>query len=694
MLLPETDFIGENRCPSIAKAQMNSIVVENDAVSISEFCNSNDNYQEPKQEDTKDFPFTKRLKWISQRSREGSPSLLQEQQTPTEIEQESVITSVISSSYDEETTKKTNGISMDSTRTSVITSVDVQHSPKEIGFRPLLNNSQSTTPGSVSLRLHDGKTEMTRLSRGSVGVPSLEAVPIPTKEVFFVLDPNPSRVVELNRSVISTNVHEKNHSENNRNLTETGQFHVLPAENRQVYSVVRNPSIKAGFVNGIARTTEPKFINLNEQNLQILNNEQRLQVHRTYVPQSTVDLSSTVYSKSPIHSKAFSPMWDRRSVGPSSIPIHRVPASVPLCYDNGFTATSTFGSPVYHPRSRGNPVVYGSQNQLFQPVQMQARQEISFSPRFYQNPGVTAVSHNVRYSRNEYITKSPPPYSVSERVFRPVSPQWPQVLYTTNGCSGASSFAHVTKSEPTISEEDRDEFSYACALHESANSPDIERMLGSESPDANICTENSSSINESSSKESKYSNSKSFVEVLSSHERSISHSTSSETARPLTKLAEFPRTNLGAARTDIKYGKSSQAKADFLTNLSCEKVVKETKEDSVDCCEKEKNENEPEENRTNSTNEQQKRRKINLNVIHKRLEPKLPSPERETSSGDLYRDPSKLTREERALQRAMMQFSEMEMKEKVVPVLSKKKRVKENQTKKNVSCFSDVCWPF
>ena len=48
----------------------------------------------------------------------------------------------------------------------------------------------------------------------------------------------------------------------------------------------------------------------------------------------------------------------------------------------------------------------------------------------------------------------------------------------------------------------------------------------------------------------------------------------------------------------------------------------------------------------------------------RRLEPRLPSPVRETSVGDLYRDPSQLTREERALQRAMMQFSEMEMKEK------------------------------
>ncbi|KAJ7373437.1 hypothetical protein OS493_013032 [Desmophyllum pertusum] len=48
----------------------------------------------------------------------------------------------------------------------------------------------------------------------------------------------------------------------------------------------------------------------------------------------------------------------------------------------------------------------------------------------------------------------------------------------------------------------------------------------------------------------------------------------------------------------------------------------------------------------------------------RRLEPRLPSPVRERAAGDLYRDPSQLTREERALQRAMMQFSEMEMKEK------------------------------
>ncbi|XP_031566536.1 BCL-6 corepressor-like isoform X2 [Actinia tenebrosa] len=685
----ETDFDGENTSRSTVKAQMNSILVENNSISTSESCNTNENCQELNLNDGKDFPFTKRLKWISQRSREGSPSLLQQQQMPIEVEQENVITSVISSSYDDETaTKKTNGISMDSTRTSVIKSAVAPHSPKELGFQPLLNDNQSTTCGSVSLRLHDGKTEVTQVLRGSDNVKSLETVRTPANDVHFVLDSSPSRVLELSRSVTSTNGNVKIPSENSRNLvTETGQFHVLPAESRkQVYSVVRSPSLNGGFVNGVARTTGKKFINLNEQNPQIFNDEQRLPINGNYVPQSTVDLSSTIYSKSPIHSKAFSPMWDRRSVVTSSLPIHRVPASVQLCYDNGFTATSTFGSPVYHPRTRGSPVVYGSQNQLFQPLQMQPRQEMNYSTRFYQNPGVTAVSQNILYSCNEYITKSPPPYTVSERVFRPVSPQWPQVLYTTNMSSGANSFAQVIKSEPTISDEDRDEYSYACALHESANSPDIERMLGSESPDKNISTENSSSSSEISSKESKYSKLKPSIEFISSHERTTSHSTSStssETARYSKRVTEFPRTTSpGSARTDIRYGDSSP-KTDSLTSRCCEKVVKATKEDSLDSCKKEKIKNEPKEDETNSAIEQQKKRKTNLNVIHKRLEPKLPSPERETSSGDLYRDPSKLTREERALQRAMMQFSEMEMKEKVAPALPKKKRVKKNKTNKN-----------
>ena len=48
----------------------------------------------------------------------------------------------------------------------------------------------------------------------------------------------------------------------------------------------------------------------------------------------------------------------------------------------------------------------------------------------------------------------------------------------------------------------------------------------------------------------------------------------------------------------------------------------------------------------------------------RRLKPKLPSPSRDASVGDLYGDPSQLTREERALQRAMMRFDEMEMREK------------------------------
>ena len=657
-------------------------MVENSTVSVWESCNAND--KELKENDTEDFPFTKRLKWISQRSREGSPSLLQQQNILTEIEQEKVVTSVISTSFDKETAEKTNGISMDATRTSVITSAVTPRSSNEIGFQPLLNNNQSF-PGSVSVRLHDGKAEVTQLSRGSVGVQSLEPVPVPTNEVYVVLDSDPSPVLELNRSAAPTNIHGNIQSEDNRNmLTETGQFHVLPAENRQqVYSVVRSPSLNGGFVNGVARTRENHFVTLNEHNSQSLNNEQRLQVNRPYVPQSTVDLSSTVYSNSPVRTKAFSPIWDRRNVVASSIPVHRVPAPVPLCYDNGFTVASTFGSPIYHPRCHGNPIVYGSQNQLYQTMQMPARQDVLFRPRFYQNPGAPVISQNVRYSRNEYITKSPPPYTVSERVFRPVSPQWPQVLYATNTCSSANSFAHVTKSEPTISDEDRDEFSYACALHESANSPDIERMLGSESPNENTCSGN----NESSSKESRYSNTKSSVDVLSSHKQLNSHTISTETTRTSKlKGADFPRSNSGSARTDIKYGKTSPT-TNCLMRQSCQNVERNPKVDLLDAFEKEKEENEQKEKKSNAANEQQKKRKTSLNVIHKRLEPKLPSPERETSSGDLFRDPSKLTREERALQRAMMQFSEMEMKAKVAPVLPKKrkKQIEEHQSNQGVS---------
>lgn len=69
----------------------------------------------------------------------------------------------------------------------------------------------------------------------------------------------------------------------------------------------------------------------------------------------------------------------------------------------------------------------------------------------------------------------------------------------------------------------------------------------------------------------------------------------------------------------------------------------------------------------------QKRKRSNMNIISKRLEARLPSPVKERVDVDLFRDPRELTREERALQRAMLMFCEMEMKEKVKA---------ENQTKR------------
>lgn len=75
----------------------------------------------------------------------------------------------------------------------------------------------------------------------------------------------------------------------------------------------------------------------------------------------------------------------------------------------------------------------------------------------------------------------------------------------------------------------------------------------------------------------------------------------------------------------------------------------------------------------------------------RRLEPRLPSPVRERgAAGDLYRDPSELTREERALQRAMMQFSEMEMKEKAKEI-KKKDSLKRRLRKRPKVKYLQLC---
>ena len=67
----------------------------------------------------------------------------------------------------------------------------------------------------------------------------------------------------------------------------------------------------------------------------------------------------------------------------------------------------------------------------------------------------------------------------------------------------------------------------------------------------------------------------------------------------------------------------------------------------------------------------------------RRLEARLPSPVRENCTvGDLYRDPSELTREERALQRAMMQFSVMEMKERTDATKRKESSMKRRLRKR------------
>lgn len=87
--------------------------------------------------------------------------------------------------------------------------------------------------------------------------------------------------------------------------------------------------------------------------------------------------------------------------------------------------------------------------------------------------------------------------------------------------------------------------------------------------------------------------------------------------------------------------------------------------------------------------------KSNVTAMVRRLEPRLPSPSRLDSAGDLYRDPSELTREERALQRAMMRFSEMEMKEKGLAVDGVVKRAKRRKLRNHMkvrSTCTQVWW--
>ena len=241
----------------------------------------------------------------------------------------------------------------------------------------------------------------------------------------------------------------------------------------------------------------------------------------------------------------------------------------------------------------------------------------------------------------EKLVSSP---DLQERVFRPVSPaksgmnSRPSPRGRHDGFSHDASrgfhclplrarrsiFSRKTDTEVGRGsvEEELAEQSYECALRESANSPDIERYLRCESPLTVL-----SSPNPKSSCNSCESN---------STESSESHVNSSALYNGEAENADIPYTYPEENTEDCS---SPQTPPSTDSGINGEETDASKK-------------------------------KLNSAMV-RRLEPRLPSPVRERSAGDLYRDPSQLTREERALQRAMMQFSEMEMKEKAKEIKKK-----------------------
>ena len=246
-----------------------------------------------------------------------------------------------------------------------------------------------------------------------------------------------------------------------------------------------------------------------------------------------------------------------------------------------------------------------------------------------------------------------------ERSFRPVSP--PTGRRDTSPCVhhiGAYNGRSETLNSPlrvrrsvydtktdlrsrgSVEEELADQ-SYECALRESAHSPDIERYLRCESPLTVLSSPNTKSSNNS------YDGT--FPETFENHvNSSLLCNGASESVAPSASLKEC---------TDY----CSTANTPESTDL---KISDEETEVS--------------------------KRKLNSAMI-RRLKPRLPSPVRERdAAGDLYRDPSKLTREERALQRAMMQFSEMEMMEKAKEI-KKKDSLKRRLRKRPKVKYLQLC---
>lgn len=266
---------------------------------------------------------------------------------------------------------------------------------------------------------------------------------------------------------------------------------------------------------------------------------------------------------------------------------------------------------------------------------------------------------------SERLISSP---ELPERMFRPVSPA-KNVINTST--SPRFTHTHVPFQAPSdfpssplrarrailsqkndidrrgsVEEELADQ-SYECALRESANSPDIERYLRCESP-VTIQTSPNTRPNNYSCGNSTTTESLGLTPV-------VCNGDSENVGIPDTPDTPDTPVSPGVACS----GDSEIIEISTTTVEECQEDIPQAKTPEIKDFE----------NGVEDTDDVSKKKQNSAMI--RRLEPRLPSPVRERSGGDLYRDPSELTREERALQRAMMQFSEMEMKEKTKGIKKK-----------------------
>ena len=269
---------------------------------------------------------------------------------------------------------------------------------------------------------------------------------------------------------------------------------------------------------------------------------------------------------------------------------------------------------------------------------------------------------------SERLISSP---EVPERMFRPVSPAKsvfnertsPRFTYTQVPYQAPSDFStsplrarrailsqkNDLDRRGSVEEELADQ-SYECALRESANSPDIERYLRCESP---------VTVQSSPNTRANY--------------YAYGNSTSTES------VCSPPVVSNGDSQNVVFPGKPNTPDTPVSPGVVCNDdsenaeisatIVEECQDDIPRAKTPEMIDFENDFHDTEDTDDVSKKKQNSAMI--RRLEARLPSPVRERSGGDLYRDPSELTREERALQRAMMQFSEMEMKEKTKGIKKK-----------------------